>query len=1605
MKQGNQVTNQLRDELVHLFSITDTKDPYLLSQRADTIKSEIEQRFRFRWSIILYSNDAKMEFSFVYGDEFTLELRSESYGMLAYIIPDQPQTQYEPRRDIGVKMPQNLYKGNYQEQIPVEKNNIVQRYQFINERIKFNNIQSSNKVLPFILSLIDFMLQILSHNGLYKLMDYLLNNIEVEIDLDQSEDSTNSMCFKVYNKNLQTFWMVEHKLEEVSKFAQDVFSTQMPDESSELFPWLLDLCTKNNDPHILDFFKSKPMEMKRKQSKKRSLSTFSQLLKMSCIEETRTHSRNTVTSKQKQYTQIILENQYRFCDLKTTRDFIDLLALLHYREIKKVGSGAQSQAFKALNQQEHLVAVKISQNTQENLYAALMQRQINQDVAENFVGNYLFQYQILEVEDILIIEEELAQNTLEDLIERKQHMKENFTDYEILQIIKDIVDQLYNLHIGRSHNDIKPENILIQDGKFILHDFGAIRQVPKDQDQVEINQIFGTILYMSPLKFEHYLSTNQKQQLDIHITHTIDAISNNFKHNPFKSDIYSLGLVLLQLLLHNDKINLKKQIECLFYEQRQQNLPTLIEKYEIYLYSEKFFLFDHKLKRIKPLLKLLLDEHEDTRISTIELATLFNSQICASIQTSFTQQFVPAIWKSEQGTCQLAYSLKSQIYQGSYNKEKQERDGYGIMYKAPKNDLIFKIQRHKKDKKSICDDEQDFDISQVTQLQESKQNLSAKQSLVQNQLQILYSGHWQNNLPHGKGELHLYNTVSDLNYKEINIDYGKLINKIDDHHEEHQLTINSQFYFGLLDSKTTINGLEAQFFLNISERLAEEDFIVGRFYYKFEFDTATQKYFGYQQPYDFTVIDLLDLNDTEIICLIINRFIKNLRNKITHFEIRRYVIEKQIFLKDKNNNYLYIRFDGQNQKDTQQKQQKDVQNRKLIQSQVVQTKSTTACCVKQKKKVSQNQHKDIEIQSDLLESQIVLECLNQQKQNVSELILQTTSLSSQTLEWLFADDMISQIEVLSFNNSLIKDSQLKLILMSQSVTQVRDLDLSYTQLSIQTVTALINSDNLNKLHKLRMAGCQQCQQFEDFIICDKAQKLTLLDISNNKWVDANLLKLFTPVYLPNLNQLNLNKTSLTEKDIKKFLETPLGKKVILVQSTSKLWESQIIDFKICIRTTNSLFENIRSLEKYGYMSQNDMEENTYIRDETLKRIAHSQGLQNIEYLNLKNQDITQYGMKHFLQSQFITNIISINLSNTKINGEVLKLIYSSKIQHLKILKLKNCNQIVFDDVQLFLKNYKAAYLQKFYISSRQISTKKLVTELKYLQSLNQTQIIFNKQEKLIDISSLLTSILTWVAILISKQKLQKFTLDLRDCKGINNGFDLFLKEIQSLKGEHSCTLIFKISKYDCKFIQVPPCQQKLQNSWNRITNQFSLFNDSYFIYLMKERFKRKDNFNSKMILIQLFSLLCTYYSGLIVVCLFLDFAVGLQFHLGQIWDFGIFTYDTYFSVNLLSNIFNILVVVSGLIFIVVKGSKVLDFVFSLQLWHFIICCVLSSSEFNNMWLILNTIISILTIFLGEYLCVRFDQQDTLIIDRLFKNKKKPVAEHKRNDDIIKINIQ
>ena len=62
---------------------------------------------------------------------------------------------------------------------------------------------------------------------------------------------------------------------------------------------------------------------------------------------------------------------------------------------------------------------------------------------------------------------------------------------------------------GCVHNDIKPENILVKGGRYVMHDLGLAE--PGDYDALMlphkeklITEVIGSPLYMSPAKFDHY---------------------------------------------------------------------------------------------------------------------------------------------------------------------------------------------------------------------------------------------------------------------------------------------------------------------------------------------------------------------------------------------------------------------------------------------------------------------------------------------------------------------------------------------------------------------------------------------------------------------------------------------------------------------------------------------------------------------------------------------------------------------------------------------------------------------------------------------------------------------------------------------------------------------------------------------------------------------------------------------------------------------------------------------------------------------------------------------------------------------------------------------
>ena len=114
--------------------------------------------------------------------------------------------------------------------------------------------------------------------------------------------------------------------------------------------------------------------------------------------------------------------------------------------------------------------------------------------------------------------------------EREIKMRSNYGSYysegELDNIMKQLISTLsflQNRHI--THRDIKPQNILMSNGKYKLCDFGDIRVMQRDGYVVQ--RIRGSELYMSPILFNALRSGVQQVQ-----------------HNTYKSDVFSLGMCL-----------------------------------------------------------------------------------------------------------------------------------------------------------------------------------------------------------------------------------------------------------------------------------------------------------------------------------------------------------------------------------------------------------------------------------------------------------------------------------------------------------------------------------------------------------------------------------------------------------------------------------------------------------------------------------------------------------------------------------------------------------------------------------------------------------------------------------------------------------------------------------------------------------------------------------------------------------------------------------------------------------------------------------------------------------------------------------------------------
>ena len=147
---------------------------------------------------------------------------------------------------------------------------------------------------------------------------------------------------------------------------------------------------------------------------------------------------------------------------------------------------------------------------------------------------------------------EKAERDWDKDIKRRLQERKYYTEDELVSIMKQLTSALLFMKekLNITHRDIKPQNVLIfSDGVFKLADFGEAKEIKIKKN---LNTLRGTELYMSPALY-NALKVNQ----------------DDVTHDPFKSDLFSLGFCLVYASTFNFN---------LLYELRNINSDELIRK-------------------------------------------------------------------------------------------------------------------------------------------------------------------------------------------------------------------------------------------------------------------------------------------------------------------------------------------------------------------------------------------------------------------------------------------------------------------------------------------------------------------------------------------------------------------------------------------------------------------------------------------------------------------------------------------------------------------------------------------------------------------------------------------------------------------------------------------------------------------------------------------------------------------------------------------------------------------------------------------------------------------------------------------------------------------
>lgn len=144
--------------------------------------------------------------------------------------------------------------------------------------------------------------------------------------------------------------------------------------------------------------------------------------------------------------------------------------------------------------------------------------------------------------------------TLSEFLTRNKNLNKVMKLDDIIFVMNRLISQLDNLHInGIVHNDIKPDNIIIQ---YVNEQIKNVLFIDFGVSCIKVCRPSGTLIYLAPELYriishspEQVIKIKQKLLSDPDKQEEGKTIPIN-KHDYMKTDVYSLGLVFYEML-HN----------------------------------------------------------------------------------------------------------------------------------------------------------------------------------------------------------------------------------------------------------------------------------------------------------------------------------------------------------------------------------------------------------------------------------------------------------------------------------------------------------------------------------------------------------------------------------------------------------------------------------------------------------------------------------------------------------------------------------------------------------------------------------------------------------------------------------------------------------------------------------------------------------------------------------------------------------------------------------------------------------------------------------------------------------------------------------------------